>query len=77
MKISFKTLLVLAAFGSFATTSCSEKKAEDTATNAGDAMGNAADSVKADTAREPGDTAVVLYQPAHKVVEQMPAPPQK
>ena len=77
MKISFKTLLVLAAFGSFATTSCSEKKAEDTATNAGDAMGNAADSVKADIAREPGDTAVVLDQPANKVVEQMPATPQK
>lgn len=84
MKTSFKTLLVLAAFGAFATTSCSEKKAEDAATttenaasNAGNAMDNAVDSAKADMAREPGDTAVVQNKPAGKVVEETPATPQK
>jgi hypothetical protein len=80
MKISFKTLLVLAAFGAFATTSCSEKQAENAASttenaaeNAGNAMDGAVDSAKADLAREPGDTAVVRDQPADKVVEETPA----
>jgi len=80
MKVSFKTLLVVAAFGTFAATSCSEKKTdeavnatENAASNAGDAMGNAVDSAKADIAREPGDTAVVVDRPADKVVEQVPA----
>ncbi|HEX8507291.1 MAG TPA: hypothetical protein VF630_18145 [Hymenobacter sp.] len=84
MKTSFKTLLVLAAFGAFATASCSEKKAEDAATttenaasDAGNAMDSAVDSAKADMAREPGDTAMVQNQPADNVVEETPATPQK
>ena len=84
MKSSFKTLLVVAAFGAFTLTSCSEKKAdeaaaatENAAADAGNAMSNAADSVKADMAREPGDTAVVRDQPVDKVIESVPATPQK
>ena len=84
MKISFKTLLFAAVFGAFAATSCSEKKADDaatatenTASEAGDKMDNAVDDAKADMAREPGDTAVVRDQPADKVVEEVPATPQK
>ena len=80
MNISFKTLLAVAAFGAFATTSCSEKKAdnavnatENAASDAGNAMDNAVDSAKADVAREPGDTAVVRSEPADKVVEKVPA----
>ena len=80
MKISFKTLLAVAAFGAFATTSCSEKKADEAATttenvasDAGDKMDSAVDSAKADMAREPGDTAVVRNVPADKVVEKTPA----
>lgn len=80
MKFSFKTLLVVAAFGAFATTSCSEKKADDAATatkdaaaDAGNAMDNAVDSAKADIAREPGDTAVVRNKPANGVIEETPA----
>lgn len=84
MKTSFKTLLVLAAFGTFAATSCSEKQAENaatttenTASDAGNAMDSAVDSAKADMAREPGDTAVVQNKPANGVVEETPATPQK
>jgi hypothetical protein len=80
MKTSFKTLLVLAAFGTFATTSCTDnqqEKAGNTADNAGNAVENATDSVKADMAREPGDTAVVVDKPANGVVEKTPATPQK
>lgn len=80
MKLSFNTLLAVAAFGAFAVTSCSEKKADDAANatqnaaaNTGNAMENAVDSAKADMAREPGDTAVVRNAPADKVVEEMPA----
>ena len=80
MKISFKTLLVVAAFGAFTVTSCSEKKADEAATttenavdSAGNAIGSTVDSAKADMAREPGDTAVVRNVPADKVVEKMPA----
>ncbi|GAB3721893.1 hypothetical protein GCM10027594_02460 [Hymenobacter agri] len=80
MKFSFKTLLAVAAFAAFATTSCSEKKADDAATatenaasNAGDKMEGMVDSAKADMAREPGDTAVVRNVPADKVVEETPA----
>ena len=80
MKISFKTLLAVAAFAAFTTTSCSEKKADDAATAtenaasaAGDKMEGAVDSAKADMAREPGDTAVVRDQPANGVVEEVPA----
>ncbi|MDB5234033.1 MAG: hypothetical protein JWR44_1026 [Hymenobacter sp.] len=80
MKISFKTLLAVAAFGAFATASCSEKKAdeaatttENTASDAGDKMDSQLDSAKADMAREPGDTAVVRNVPADKVVEETPA----
>lgn len=80
MKISFKTLLAVAAFGTFAMTSCSEKQAENAetttenaASNAADATGDAVDNAKADMAREPGDTAVVRDQPADKVVEEVPA----
>ena len=80
MKISFKTLLVIAAFGAFATTSCSQKKAEDATTTtspavneAGASVDNAVDSAKADLAREPGDTAVVRNEPADKIVEKVPA----
>ncbi|MBF9239182.1 hypothetical protein I2I05_17390 [Hymenobacter sp. BT683] len=83
MKFSPKTLFLVAAFGAFATTSCSEKKAEntaDTVENAADnaaenttnAMDNAVDNAKEDIAREPGDTAVVRNQPADKVVEEIP-----
>ncbi|UOQ98487.1 hypothetical protein MUN81_03125 [Hymenobacter sp. 5317J-9] len=84
MKTSFKTLLMVAALGAFTATSCSEKKADETANSventadqAGDAMDNAVDSAKADMAREPGDTAVVRNTPADKVVEEVPATPQK
>ena len=80
MKFSFKTLLAVAAFAAFATTSCSEKKADDAATatenaasTAGDKMEGMVDSAKADMAREPGDTAVVRNVPADKVVEETPA----
>lgn len=80
MKLTFKTLLFVAAFGAFTVTSCSEKKAEETTTatenaagTAGDATENAVDSAKADLAREPGDTAVVRNVPADKLVEEMPA----
>ena len=80
MKFSFKTLLVVAAFGAFSVTSCSEKKVDDAATttenvasDAANSVGNAVDSAKADIAREPGDTAVVRDQPADKVVESVPA----
>ena len=83
MKISFKTLLAVAAFAAFATTSCSEKKADDAATAtenaasaAGDKMEGAVDSAKADMAREPGDTAVVMDKPADGVIEKTPATPQ-
>ncbi|WP_426060415.1 hypothetical protein [Hymenobacter sp. B1770] len=51
MKLSLKSLFVLAAFGAFATTSCSEQKAENAADsaenaaeNAGNAMENAAEN---------------------------------
>ena len=80
MKFSFKTLLAVAAFAAFATTSCSEKKADEAATatenaasEAGDKMEGMVDSAKADMAREPGDTAVVRNVPADKVVEETPA----
>ena len=80
MKRSFNTLLAVAAFGTFAITSCSEKKAdnavnatETAASNAGNAAGNLVDSAKADMAREPGDTAVVRNKPADKVMEEVPA----
>ena len=83
MKFTFKTLLAVAAFAAFATTSCSEKKADDAATatenaasNAGAAVENTADSVKADMAREPGDTAVVVDKPTDGVIEKTPATPQ-
>ncbi|MDB5267344.1 MAG: hypothetical protein JWP58_384 [Hymenobacter sp.] len=83
MKTSFKTLLVLAAFGTFAATSCSEKKADEAATTTenavsetGDKMEGAVDSAKADMAREPGDTAVVVDKPANGVIEKTPATPQ-
>lgn len=79
MKFSVKTLFVMAAFGAFATTSCSEKKADDAANatenamdNTGNAVDSAVDSAKADIAREPGDTAVVRDQPAGKIIEQAP-----
>jgi hypothetical protein len=84
MKMSFKTLLLVAAFGAFTATSCSEKKADDAAattenaaSDAGDKMEGAVDSAKADMAREPGDTAVVRNTPANGVVEETPATPQK
>ncbi|MDO7850101.1 hypothetical protein [Hymenobacter convexus] len=84
MKTSFKTLLLVAALGTFTFASCSEKKADDAATatenaasNAGDAVEGAVDSAKADMAREPGDTAVVRNKPANGVVEETPATPQK
>ncbi|GAA3919596.1 hypothetical protein [Hymenobacter algoricola] len=84
MKISFKSLLLLSAFGAFATTSCSEKTQENaeataesaaadaatTTENAADATSNAAGEVKADMAPEAGDTAVVVDQPADKMVEE-------
>jgi hypothetical protein len=87
MKISFKSLLVLAAFAPFALASCSEKTqenaeatAESAATdaanateNAGDAVENAADNAAADVKTEAGDTAVVRNQEADKIVEQTPA----
>lgn len=83
MKTSFKTLLVLAAFGTFATTSCSEKQQDNAAAttenavdNTGDAISNATDSVQADIAREPGDTAVVVDRPTDGVIEKTPATPQ-
>ena len=88
MKFSFKTLLVaLAATLTLAATACTEKqqdKAEGTAENAGNAMEGAAENAgnamegaaadaKADMAPEKGDTAVVVEQPANKVVEEVPA----
>ena len=73
MKSSLKTLLVVAAFGTFTVTSCSEKKVEDAAAATETGIENSADSVKADIAREPGDTAVVRDVPADKVIEQVPA----
>jgi hypothetical protein len=80
MKMTFKTLLAVAALGAFTATSCSEKKAEDAANateNTVDAAtektGDAIDSAKADLAREPGDTAVVRNTPAEGVVEEVPA----
>lgn len=88
MKSSFKTLLVAAAaFVAFTTTSCTDKQQDnaaagteaagnavgDAADKAGNAMSNTADSVKADMAREKGDTAVVVDKPADKVIEKVPA----
>lgn len=80
MKISFKMLLVLTAFGALATTACSQKKTEDATTTTapavsapGASVDNTVDNAKADLAREPGDTAVVRSQPADKVVEKVPA----
>ncbi len=89
MKTSFKSLLLLAAFGAFATTSCGDannaadatenaadnagNNMENAADNAGAAAGNAADNVEADMAREPGDTAVVVNKEADKLVEEVPA----
>jgi hypothetical protein len=84
MKTSFKSLMLLAAFGAFATTSCSEKTQEnaeatadsaatDAANNtqdAANATSNAAGEVKADMAPEAGDTAVVVDKPADKMVEE-------
>ncbi|SHJ42277.1 hypothetical protein SAMN02745146_3116 [Hymenobacter daecheongensis DSM 21074] len=56
MKTSLKSLLLLAAFGTFATTSCSEKTqdnaeatAESAATDAANATGEAADNAAAAT----------------------------
>lgn len=80
MKMSFKTLLMVAALGAFTATSCSEKKADEAATStentvdaAAENTGDAIDSAKADLAREPGDTAVVRDTPANGVVEEVPA----
>lgn len=77
MKTSFKSLLLLAAFGAFAATSCSQaeqNKAENTMENTADAaantVDNTVDSVQADMAPEPGDTAVVRDQPANGMVEE-------
>ena len=86
--MSFKTLLVAAATTlAFATTSCTEKQQDNAgaaadnaanatgnaAENAGNAMEGAAADAKADMAPEKGDTAVVVDQPANKVVEEVPA----
>lgn len=46
---------------------------ENAADQTGAAVENATDNVKADMAREPGDTAVVVDRPANKVVEETPA----
>ncbi|RPD47793.1 hypothetical protein DNI29_10140 [Hymenobacter sediminis] len=87
MKTSLKSLLVLAAFGAFATTSCSEQtkqNAEATADSAANDVSNAtdeaaatadnaADNVKADMAPEAGDTAVVQNKEADKLVEEVPS----
>ncbi|UOG74356.1 hypothetical protein MTX78_19835 [Hymenobacter tibetensis] len=87
MKISFKSLFVLAAFAPLALTSCSESTqqnaeataegaatdATNAAANAGEAVENAADSATADLAPEAGDTAVVRNQEADKLVEETPA----
>ncbi len=88
MKFSFKTLLVAVATTlAFATTSCTEKQqdnvegsaenaaatTENAVDNAGNAVEGAANEVKADMAPEKGDTAVVVEQPANKVVEEVPA----
>ena len=73
MRFSLRTLFAVAAFGAFATTSCSEKQADNAASTASDSIENTADSVSADMAREPGDTAVVRDQPADNVVEKVPA----
>ena len=77
MKMSFKTLLVAAAaFVTLSTTSCSQKqkdKAGAATAAAGNAVENTANNVKADMAREKGDTAVVVNKPADKVIEKMPA----
>lgn len=84
MKTSFKSLLLLAAFGTFAVTSCSEKTQDNaeataesaaadaaaTTQDAADATSNAAGEVKSDMAPETGDTAVVVDQPADKMVEE-------
>jgi len=73
MKTSFKTLLLLAAFGAFATVSCTESqenKAENTTDAAINSTGDAVDSVQADMATEPGDTAVVSGQPVDGAVEE-------
>ncbi|GAB2962932.1 hypothetical protein GCM10027048_34590 [Hymenobacter coalescens] len=87
MKMTFKTLLAVAAFAAFATTSCSEKTQEnaeattesaanDAAANvdaAGNAVEGAADNAAAEVATpEKGDTAVVKDQPANGVVEETP-----
>ncbi|GGG48605.1 hypothetical protein [Hymenobacter glacieicola] len=86
MKTSLKSLLAVAAFFAFATTSCSEqtqKNAEATADSAAsdvsnatdkaaDATSNAADNVQADMAPEAGDTAVVQNKEADKLVEEVP-----
>lgn len=84
MKMSFKTLLVAAAaFVTLSTTSCSQKQkdkagaatnnAAAAANNANSAVENTANNVKADMAREKGDTAVVVGKPADKVIEKTPA----
>jgi hypothetical protein len=86
MKTTFKTLLAVAAFATFATTSCSQKTqdnaeataesaandASNTADKAADATSNAADNVDADMAPERGDTAVVQNKEANKLVEETP-----
>jgi hypothetical protein len=79
MNTSLK-FLALAAALTFSATSCSQKEqdhaeatTENAVDNAGTAVENTADNVKADMAREPGDTAVVLDRPADGVVEETPA----
>ncbi|MCR5889959.1 hypothetical protein LRS06_19720 [Hymenobacter sp. J193] len=83
MKLSFKSLLLFAAFAAFATTSCSESQqenaeatTENAANEAGAATEQAANDVQEDMAREPGDTAVVQNKEADKLVEEVPATPQ-
>ncbi|MBG8554074.1 hypothetical protein [Hymenobacter guriensis] len=83
MKLSFKSLLLFAAFAAFATTSCSERQqenaevtTENAANEAGAATEQAANDVQEDMAREPGDTAVVQNKEADKLVEEVPATPQ-
>jgi Flp pilus assembly protein TadG len=46
MKISFKSLLLLAAFGTFATTSCSEKTQENAEATADSAATDAANNTQ-------------------------------
>ncbi|TGD79720.1 hypothetical protein [Hymenobacter wooponensis] len=86
MKTTFKTLLAVAAFTTFATSSCSQKTqdnaeataesaandASNAADKAADATSNAADNVKSDIAPEKGDTAVVQNKEADKLVEETP-----